>query len=87
MKHPFHGGVKKRGITQRHRPLIWENMLGTVMARSPEGVVTYFDYDWDAARAHAQVDGHTDLRIAPCKTSYQGWPAQGRYALWGIPRG
>lgn len=85
MKHPFHGGIKKRGVTRSHRPLIWECMLGTVYARSPEGEVRYFDYDWDAARAHAQVDQHRDLRIAQCKVSYQGWPDSGKHALWGVP--
>lgn len=42
--------------TQKHRPAIWENMLGTVYARNAAGEVRYFDYKWNDARAFAGVD-------------------------------
>lgn len=87
MEHPFSGGNKRATVTRRHRPLVWECMLGTVYARSPDGTVTYFDYDWAAARAHAAVDQHRDLRISRVRTSYQGWPREGKIALWGVKRG
>lgn len=84
MPHPFKDGVKCANITKKHVPLIWECMLGTVYARSPDGTVKYFNYDWTAARAFADVDHHNDLRVSRVKTSYQGWPAKGKYALWGV---
>lgn len=51
-------GVKalKANRTDQHRPAIWENMLGTVYALSPERECKYFDYDYKAALAFAGVD-------------------------------
>jgi hypothetical protein len=34
--YPFAGGVKKPAVTNKHRSLIWENMLGTVIAWSQQ---------------------------------------------------
>jgi hypothetical protein len=85
--HPFHGGVKKASYTLRHRPLVWECMLGAVYAMKPgDAEAKYFDYNWDAARKHAGVDEATDLRVCRVKRSYQGWPQQGKLALFGIPK-
>lgn len=53
---------------RRHRPAIWESMLGTVFAMDDAGHIKYFDYDYEAARAYAGVDdlvGHVDPRLAP----------------------
>lgn len=51
--------------TRRHRPAIWENMLGTVYAMNAAGETRYFDYDHDGARAFAGVDEpDADPRIA-----------------------
>jgi len=62
--HPFTGGRKAKP-TKRHKPVIWEGILGTVYAASPAGEVRYFDYNWDDARAFAEVDTEgADLRIA-----------------------
>ena len=90
---PFHGGVKSKSLTQNHKPLVWENMLGTVFARSPEGHIKYFDYDYEGARKHAQVENHHDLRIAKKKVIYNynngkenshvSGPRH-KIALWGI---
>ena len=86
--HPYAGGVKKATYTKKHRPLIWECMLGTVYAMKPgANEPDYFDYKWEEARIHALVAQCTDLRICRVKTSYQGWPAKGRLALFGIPPG
>ena len=84
--HPFAGGKKRPNVTQKHSPLVWECMLGTVYARDPvTKKVKYFDYDWDAARAYAMVDQCADLRTCKVAISYQGYPAKGKLALWGIP--
>jgi hypothetical protein len=62
--HPFKG-ARKAKPTKQHRPVIWENMLGTVYAASPEGEVRYFDYRWDEAREFAGITTDTpDLRLA-----------------------
>lgn len=92
--HPFAGGVKHSRVTAAHVPLVWENMLGTVYARSPKGEVKYFDYDWDAAHAHADVSKAQDLRIfrVPKAASTTGYkhgggmdrPRRGQLALWGV---
>jgi hypothetical protein len=42
--------------TQKHRPVVWEGILGTVYARSPEGKIEYFDYNWEATMDFAQLD-------------------------------
>ncbi len=86
VEHPFKGGVKKGSYTKKHRPLVWENMLGTVYAMRPgEREAQYFDYNWDDARVHAMVAQCSDLRICRVKVSYQGWPRKGQLVLWGIP--
>ena len=93
MASPFTGGVPKRP-TKKHRPAIWENMLGTVWALNSEGIAVYFDYNWDAARAHAGIDlnADQDLRLA----RFQGHvsyvknssmfdpkgPSKGQMVLW-----
>ena len=87
--HPF-SGARRAPVTKKHRPLIWENMLGTVYARSPQGETRYFDYDWTAARAFAQVAHHTDLRLARNRQpaygdDYQS-PRLNQLVLYGVPR-
>lgn len=89
---PFAGGVPKRSVTQKHRPLVWECMLGTVYARDPIGAVgsknegvEYFDYHYAEAHRHARVKECTDLRICRTKYQYSGYPRKGQWALWGIP--
>lgn len=68
--HPFHG-ARRRRPTLRHRPAVWENLLGTVYARSPEGEVRYFNFDWDGAREFAGItdDADHDLRLYRAPTS------------------
>jgi hypothetical protein len=74
-----------KGYTQKHTPLLWEMMLGTVYAKAPgEYESTYFDYDYEAAHAHIQLDKYEDLRVCKVKYAYQGWPRQGKWALFGV---
>lgn len=88
--HPF-AGARRMKPTQKHRPAIWEAMLGTVEAMNPDGKVKYFDYDWDAARAYAEVDApEADPRVArtpsPARCRYSNDssrdPRPGQFALW-----
>lgn len=84
-QHPFAGGRQTRGITQRHIPLIWENMLGTVMALDPATLKEkYFDYDWAGARTYARLGECSDLRVTRAKRGYQEGLQAGRMALFGI---
>ena len=60
-------GVKARKMkpTKKHRPAIWECMLGAVYASDGKRA-RYFDYDLDAARKFAGVDKAKDIRIFRC---------------------
>jgi hypothetical protein len=86
-KHPFHG-ARKAKPTKQHRPVIWENMLGTVYAASPEGEVRYFDYRWDDAREFAGITDASDLRLArpkqvtPYPVSYFHHDNGPRFTQW-----
>lgn len=75
---------RKAKPTQHHLPVIWENMLGTVYARNAEGVITYFDYDWDGAVKFADVHRDADPRTARCQYGYYGstGPRRGQLALF-----
>jgi hypothetical protein len=77
--------------TKLHRPAVWENMLGTVYAKSPAGEVRYFDYDWDGAVAFAGVKAEgTDPRTWRSErgVSYgTHGPHHGQMVLWIIPAG
>jgi hypothetical protein len=63
----FRASAKKAKPTKQHRPGLWENMLGTVYARNPQGKVEYFDYDW--ADAIAFIGPVEDIRCARCPQS------------------
>lgn len=58
----FQARARKMPPTRAHRPAIWENMFGTLYARSPEGETRYFDYNW--AEAIAFVGEVEDVRVA-----------------------
>lgn len=73
--HPFKGG-RKAVPTKRHKPVIWECILGTVYAANPAGEVKYFDYDWDGAREWAAITPDSDLRVAKM-------PRDRRYRYYG----
>ncbi|QZD97742.1 hypothetical protein SEA_VINE_33 [Gordonia phage Vine] len=57
--------------TQKHTPVMWEGILGTVYAVNPQGDVKYFDYDWQAARDYADIPDDADIRIAPAPHSFR----------------
>jgi hypothetical protein len=60
--HPFsRPGVRQMKPTLKHRAAVWNGILGTMYAMSPEGVIRYFDYAWDEAVAFAQLG--EDLRV------------------------
>jgi len=64
MEHPYTGSVKMK-LKKDHVLLIFECMFGAVFARNPfTKEVKYFDFDYDGARAFAQIDKMIDLRIA-----------------------
>lgn len=84
LSYPFANAPKKKSITRKHKPLIWENMLGTVYARNATGEVKYFDYDYEAAHRFAGTAGCVDLRVFKACTSYQDYPRAGKYALYGV---
>lgn len=69
---PF-AGARKMVPTRKHRPAIWECMLGTVYADNGSET-RYFDYDYEAAREFAGVTAEGDLRLAkwPARTSFRG---------------
>ena len=82
--HPFYRAPDKRTVTLQHRPLVWENMLGTVRARNAQGETKYFDYDYEAAHAFAGTAECTDLRVSRAKhETYEG-PRHRQWALFGI---
>lgn len=55
---------RKMQPTLKHRPALWECMLGTVYAMNEQGVTRYFDYDWKAAIKWAGISDTSDARLA-----------------------
>ncbi len=61
---PF-AGARKAKPTKKHRPALWESMLGTVQACNADRDNRYFDYDYDAAREFAGITAEgCDARLA-----------------------
>ena len=81
MNSPFSAAKpRKMKPTLKHRPALWENMLGTVWARNDSGETKYFDYDWEAAlRYCGALEEGRDPRLARCQ---RGTYRQGM----GLPR-
>ena len=89
---------RKAKPTLKHRPAIWENMLGTVYAMNDVGDIRYFDYDYDAAMDFAGLDltagfeDADDLRVArPNRNVRYGHgrnscpePRQNQWVLWTL---
>lgn len=76
---------RKDPPTRAHRPAVWECMLGTVYANSPNGEVRYFDYKWDEAVAWALGEGRT-LRDVDPRTYRASEPLRFSKAGTGISR-
>ena len=55
--------AKKMPPTLKHRPAIWECMLGTVYAMNDEGIVKYFDYALEKAKEFANIANKKDIRV------------------------
>ena len=80
--------------TQKHRPAIWECLLGTVYAMNADREVQYFDYNWDAAMEFAGVTDESDLRTYRKRerVSYSRHgslldePRFGQLVLWMVDR-
>jgi hypothetical protein len=73
--------------TKRHRPAIWECMLGTVYAMNDAGEIQYFDYKWEEAKQFAGIDTSRDLRVYKNTESRSSWdrhelPRRGGTVLW-----
>jgi hypothetical protein len=77
--------------TKKHRPAVWENMLGTVYAMNEAKEVRYFDYDYDAALDFAGYgslsdrDPRTARKTLPYRytngASHEE-PRKGQMVLW-----
>lgn len=72
-------GARKMRPTQKHRPAIWEGILGAVYAN--DGIATrYFDYDYEGALEYA---GGTDPRVYRAQRSMgPALPSKGQLVLW-----
>lgn len=81
VRNPF-AGARKMKPTLKHRPAIWEAILGTVYASN--GIeVRYFDYRWDEARAFAGVDQPgADPRLARAKRGNGNTLRAGQMAVY-----
>lgn len=82
--HPFEGAVRKKK-TLKHRKMMWECMLGTVIAHCREtGETKYFDYDYEGARKFCGVDRATDLRLDREKWGVYDGPRKGQLVMYGV---
>ena len=90
MKNPLYPkGTREIKPTRKHRPAIWESVLGTVYAYNGKDPVQYFDYDWDSAHRYAGVSPDRDPRVFKITRSmkyvrYPGsvTPPTGQLILW-----
>jgi len=74
---------RKMKPTKKHRPALWECMLGTLYAMNDDKNVEYFDYDWDSAREYAGVTEDRDVRFWRADRNYPGrGPSRGKIVLW-----
>ena len=75
--------------TLKHRPAVWEAILGTVYAVNDKGVAKYFGYKHNEALKYADVDKNADNRFARTERTYNYNDYQGisrkQFALW-IPK-
>lgn len=77
-----YAGARRMKPTLKHRPVMWECMLGTVYA-SDGRTVKYFDYRWEEAREFAGVDRKdADPRVAKAQHATQDGPRRGQLALY-----
>jgi len=65
-------GVRRMPPSKKHRPALWENILGTLYAYNGEAV-QYFDFDWLGAQDYAGVNDDCDPRLYKAKRRAR-WP-------------
>ena len=70
---------RKMPPTLKHRPAIWECLLGTVYAMNEARESKYFDYDWDAAKEWAGIADKSDIRVFRNK-EFWAWSV-GKYPI------
>lgn len=69
--------------TRRHRPAVWEAMLGTVEAMSDAYETRYFDYDHRGAAEFASaLEPGRDPRLARVTWPVQGGPRRGQLCVF-----
>lgn len=77
---------RKMKPTKKHRPAIWESMLGTVKAMSSKREIRYFDYDYEAAKEFAELGEDLRAYRADRTLNYDGKPenyiSKGKLILW-----
>lgn len=54
---------RKMKPTKRHRPAIWECILGAVFAMNENREVKYFDYDHEGAKEFGGINNSNDVRF------------------------
>jgi len=73
MKETTFLGIRGRSAlpTRRHRPAVWEAILGTLYAQSPSGEIRYFDYNYNDAFSFAGISTAEDIRISRAAREYR----------------
>lgn len=77
--------AKKAKPTKKHRPAIWEGILGTVYAMNSKYEVRYFDYNHEAAKEFAELG--EDLRVYRAEGGVRYGPIamkKGKWVLWAL---
>jgi hypothetical protein len=88
MERRFAGvAAKKMKPTKKHRPAMWECMLGTVYAQNDTGEIKYFDYKWEDAKTFAGISSDRDPRVFKTdkNMNYEmryELPSKGNLVLW-----
>ena len=79
----FLGLIRAKNMkpTLKHRPAIWECMLGTVFAMNDEREIKYFDFKWKDALEFAGVKNKQDIRVFKNVVHAKG-PRTKQIALW-----
>ncbi len=53
---PYAGAARLKKPTQKHRPAMWEGILGAVYAMNDAREIKYFDFNYEGARAWCGID-------------------------------
>lgn len=83
---PYAGALRLKSPTQKHRPAMWEGILGAVYAMNDKRVIKYFDFDYKGARAWCGIEGEgRDPRTA--RGQEYSWDTRGGTPDEGVPTG